>query len=416
MEEELINLDPQFVCIAEDRSIGLKGYVVVDQTIDNHACGGIRMVPDLSIGELKGLARCMTLKYGFSELEQGGAKAGIVADYDLPANDKQILLRRFGEIITPLLKSGYYITGMDINTTKDEIIDMLDYCKISVPRKRRRKGNKSGFFTAMSVMVGTEAVASFRKFRLFNSSIAIEGFGAVGSSYAWLMSKKKGAKIVAISTIKGAIYNKNGLDIDKLLQLKEKHKDDLINHYVEADKTTNEMLLELDVDILSPCARHFSINDSNALKIKAPVICPGANIPVTSSAEKTMFNREMISIPSFVNNCGGVIGNKLEMLSVADDIIENLIRKKLTPKIIHLIEKSYDLQIPMCKIAEEEAMKNFHLMQVRNQSHSLKNLYTKLAKKLINTGLIPEFIMREAGEIYFNRKTKNEKSNMLDFN
>jgi glutamate dehydrogenase (NAD(P)+) len=380
--------------------------VVIDRAIGNHACGGLRMVPDLSLEELKGLARSMTLKYSFSEMEQGGAKAGIVADYNIKGIEKQNLLRRFGEIIAPLLKSKYYITGTDINTSKVEIIDMLDNCGASIPKRRREKGNKSGFFTAMSVMIGSETSASYTKLKLNNCSIAIEGFGAVGSSYAWLMSKKHASKIIAISTLKGALFNKNGLDIDELFQLKDKYGDDLINYYSDAERIENSSLFELKVDIISPCARHFSINESNANKIQASIVCPGANIPVTSGADKILFDRNIISIPAFVSNCGGVIGNRIEMTGLSDNYIENYLRKRNTPRIISLIEKSKELQIPLTQIAEQEAMNNLRLTQLRTQNIGIKKRLYKLSSQLVNGGFLPELILKKAGAYYFDHTIK----------
>ena len=125
MSNELTNLDPQFIGIVEDRSIGLLGYVVVDTTVNGHSCGGLRVLPGVTVEELKGLARAMTLKFGFSGMSQGGAKAGIVADQEISLEEKRKLLKRFTEIISPLLRSKYYITGPDMNTTIDDIDNVL---------------------------------------------------------------------------------------------------------------------------------------------------------------------------------------------------------------------------------------------------------------------------------------------------
>ncbi|MBN2612162.1 MAG: Glu/Leu/Phe/Val dehydrogenase [Bacteroidales bacterium] len=401
MFEDLSKLDPQFIAFAEDQSIGLKGYVVVDRTINNHACGGLRMVPDLTIDELKGLARSMTLKYGFSHMDQGGAKAGIVADYNLSAGEKEILLRRFGEIISPLLKTGYYITGTDINTSKQEIMDMLDHCRVHLPSGRRNKGNKSGFFTALSVMVASEAAAFYKNLSLTGCSIAIEGFGAVGSAYGWLMAKKHEAKIVAVSSLYGAVYNAKGLDIDMLMKLKDKYRDELVNHYPEAEKISPAALFTLPVDILSPCARHFSINRVNAPDIKAGIVCPGANNPVTPEADEILQKRHIVSIPPFIANCGGVIGNKIEITGLGDDFIENYIRKRNTPKIISLIKKADELQVPLFGIAEQEAMENFKKMQIINEKNFVKRKLVQQAKKIVNSSLLPGFISRKIGGYYF---------------
>jgi glutamate dehydrogenase/leucine dehydrogenase len=345
----------------------------------------------------------MTLKYGFNEMDQGGAKAGILGDYSLSDVEKQKLLRRFGEIAIPLLKTRYYITGTDINTTRANIFDMLDHCRIRIPSRRRSKGKKSGYFSALSVMVSTEAAASQKELNLRDCTLAIEGFGAVGSSYAKLMHENWGARILAISTIKGAIYNEDGLDVGLLLELKKKYGDDLINHYSSAERIDHKMLFELEVDILSPCAGSFSIDDSIASKIKASIVCPGANQPVTSAAEKILFEREIISIPAFISNGGGVLGNKMEMTCVSDNFIKEFMRKRNIPQILRFIEKSNQLQIPMFRIAEEEALLKFQKMKSGDKGKFLQKLFYGFSKRIVNTGLLPEFVLRQVGMRYYNR-------------
>ena len=162
--------------------------------------------------------------------------------------------------------------------------------------------------------------------------------------------------------------------------MKNKYGDDLISYYNDAERIDNDRLLELKVDILSPCARTSSIDDSNASKINASMVCPGANLPVTSSAEKTLFDRQIISIPAFIANSGGVLGNKMEMTCVTDDFIKNFIRKRNIPKILRLIEKSNQLQVPMFKIAEEEAMISFRKMKTIDEE--------KIFKKSVNSAFI----------------------------
>ncbi len=99
---------------------------------------------------------------------------------------------------------------------------------------------------------------------LQGKTVAIEGFGAVGSALAMLLTRKKNAKVVAISTSRGAIYNPAGLDIERLLKLRENYGDAVVNVFEDADRIDNEELLILDVDVLSPCARQFAIAAGNA--------------------------------------------------------------------------------------------------------------------------------------------------------
>jgi len=401
--EELKSLEPQFVGLVSDSSVGLLGYVVVDSTIDGHSCGGLRLDGGVTVEELKGLARSMTLKYGFSGMAQGGAKAGISADPDLPADQKRDLLVRFGEIIGPLLRSRFYISGTDMNTTVGDVEAMLRAAAMKVAGPRRDKGKKSGFFTALGVMVAAEAAAPATGFSLAGSTVAVEGFGAVGSAFAWLMAKKKGAKVVAVSTTHGAIHNANGLDVEILLRLREKFGNGAVTAYENADRINNNDLLDLKVDILSPCARHHCIDLSNVARIQARLVCPGANIPVTHEADKVLFSRGIVSVPPFAANCGGVLGNKVEMLGVDDDFIEAFIRRKNAGRILALIAESRKIGEAPIFLAERYAMSRFRKMQEATARGGIGGEIYRVGLKAFNAGLLPEPILRPFAPVYLEK-------------
>ena len=191
-----------------------------------------------------------------------------------------------------------------MNVWQDDIDVVHAAAGYREPAPRRGKGNKSGLFTSYGVMIVTEAAAAFRGVDLSKCTVAVEGFGSVGSTYALLMAKKKGANVVAISTTNGAIYNPKGLDVDKLIELRVTKGHGVVEVYEPAERISNDELLTLDVDILAPCARIHSINAANATAIKASMICPGANIPVTRPAQTMLFQRGII-----------VVGNLLEIES-----------------------------------------------------------------------------------------------------
>lgn len=97
----------QLIITVTEESSNLNGYVVIDSTIRGKAVGGVRMLPDVSLEEIQELARTMTLKYGFSGIRQGGAKAGIVADPEMPATEKALMLANFARALQPILKTRY---------------------------------------------------------------------------------------------------------------------------------------------------------------------------------------------------------------------------------------------------------------------------------------------------------------------
>jgi glutamate dehydrogenase/leucine dehydrogenase len=403
MENDFFKLHPQLICTVQDKSIDLLGYIVIDTTVNGKSCGGLRIHSSITIDELKGLARGMTLKYGFTGTAQGGAKAGIIANINTPSEHKQMLLNRFGNIIAPILKSNHYISGPDMGTTQADMKKMLSAAGVKVPTRRKAKGFKSGFFTALSVMIAAESAVLYREFDFEKCTVGIEGFGSVGSSLAWLFAIKKKAKIVAVSTNKGAIYNQNGLDVIELLKLRDKVGDELVNVYEKADRIEVEKLLTLDADILSPCAAPHTIYGSNAGDIKARIICPGANIPITNDAEKILFQNGITSVPYFVANYGGVIGNTMETTGVSDEYIEGFFRNKYRNRILNLLKDSEYQKIPVSNLAEDYAINHFKKIKARAEQKNVKNIFYKVALKSFKIGLIPYWISKLLGRIYFNR-------------
>ncbi len=399
----LIDYEPEFVCTVQDEALGLVGHVVVDASIAGHACGGLRLSDTVNIEELRNLARSMTLKYGFNYMAQGGAKAGIVADPDLPLDRRHRLLYRFGQLIAPLLRGGYYFSGPDMNVTADDVDVMLSGAGVQLPTPRKGRGKKSGLYTAMGVLVAAEAVASAMHMGLEGKTIAIEGFGAVGSAFAMLMTRKKKAKVVAISTTRGAIYNSAGLDVELLLKLREQHGNSLVDVYEDAEKIDHEDLLLLDVDILSPCARQFALTRDNACQVRARLVCPGANNPVTPEADEILSQRNILSVPHFMANGGGVLGNKVEVLGMGEDFIESFIRQRNFSRIRSMVAKAQDDGVPITQEAELEAMSAFTGMQRKSAHATMPSLAHRLGLRAFNSGWVPEFLFRPLGPMYLRR-------------
>jgi glutamate dehydrogenase (NAD(P)+) len=148
--------------------------------------------------------------------------------------------------------------------------------------------------------------AAMRKFNMHpeNTRIVIQGFGNVGSVAAKEFANL-GCKVIAISDVTGAYYNPNGIDIDKAIQYKAEH-DGLLEDFQDGDKITNEELLELDCDVLAPCALEDQITSKNADRIKAKIIVEGANGPTTSKADPILNDKGIIVIPDILANAGGV--------------------------------------------------------------------------------------------------------------
>ncbi len=140
---------------------------------------------------------------------------------------------------------------------------------------------------------------------LTQASVAIEGFGNVGQYAALLLEKEKGAKILALSDSKGAIYNKKGFNIEELMRYKKEHG--TIADYPQAQsRMSSEELKKLDVDILIPAALEHSIDSKIAKEIKAKIVVEGANGPLAREADNILNDKGVLIVPDILANAGGV--------------------------------------------------------------------------------------------------------------
>jgi len=400
MEDYKVESGSQLICNIIDKKLGLLGYIVIDSTINGQSCGGLRMAPDVSIPELQGLARAMTLKFNFLGMNEGGAKAGIIANPSMDQEEKLALLRTFAEIASPLLKTRAYLPASDMGTTNEEIKYMLESIGLKVPQNKVKRKEDREVYVAVSVLAGAQKAADHINLDLSQSTLAIEGLGKVGSSVAKVFSQK-GTKVVAISTIKGAIYNPNGLDVDNLLQIRNEVGEDVANVYKQAVKIEKSELLTLNVDILSPCARHHSINLKNANKIKAKIICAGANIPVTGEAARVLYRKGKLYLPDFVTNCGGVLAGNMEDVGLSEQFIENFITQQIGNKISEIIEVSEKKNISPVQFAEMKAKKRFSIVKARTKEKTIKNRLFNFALKVYKKNLIPRYLVKLYAPRYF---------------
>ena len=389
MEDYKVEFGSQLICNVTDKKLGLLGYIVIDSAINGHSCGGLKMLPDVSIPELQGLARVMTLKFTFLGMSEGGAKAGIIADPSMPREEKLALLRTFAEIASPILKTRTYVPASDMGTNNEEIRYMLESTGLKVPQSKVQRKEEGGFYVGFSVFAGVRAAAKHINLDLSQSTLAIEGFGKVGSSVAKVFWQR-GTKVVAISTVKGAIYDPDGLDVDKLIQIKNEVGEDVVNVYGKGEIIEKSELLTLDADILSPCARHHSINLNNVEKIKAKIISAGANIPVTREAEQVLWRKRKLYLPDFVTNCGGVLGSNMENAGLISQFIENFIIQEIGDKISEIIEASKKNNISPVELAEKEAEKKLARIKTRSKEKTIKNRLFDIALKVYKKNLIPK--------------------------
>jgi len=393
MEEYKFESNSQLICNVRDKKLGLLGYIVIDSAINGHACGGLKMLPDVSIPELQGLARVMTLKFSFLGMSEGGAKAGIIADPSMPGEEKLALLRAFAESASPLLKTRAYVPASDMGTNNEEIRYMLESIGLKVPQSKVQRKEEGGFYTGFSVFAGALAAAKYMNLDLSKSTLAVEGFGKVGSSVAKIFWERD-VRVVAISTSRGAIYDPDGLDVDRLTQIKNEVGDEVVNVYGKGERIEKSELLTLDVDILSPCARHHSINLENVEKIRAKIICAGANISVTGEAEQILYEKGKLYLPEFITNCGGILGSNMEIAGLSGQFIENFIIQEIGNKISEIIEDSRKKKMSPVKFAEIEAEKKFAKIRTKSKEKTAKNRLFNIALIVYKKNLLPKWLAK----------------------
>lgn len=377
------------------------GYVAIDSLVGGRSCGGLRMLSDIDEEEIQALARSMTLKYGFLGLPQGGAKAGVIGNPEAPRAERLKRLVEFGYAIKSLLNAKTFVPTSDMGTHGPDIRYMLNAVGIRVG-PRELQTNSSGFYTAHSVLAGVVRSARHMGLNLSKCTVAIEGFGNVGKPLASLLSNT-GIKIVAISTSQGGLYNPQGLEVDRLVRLADETGSQVAEVYREAEFIDCKALLELPVDILCPCARWNSIHAGNATRISARIISPGANNPVTSEAERTLCDREMLCLPDFVTNCGGVLGGTMEFASVSRKKITAFIDRHIGERISWLLNEAKARCVLPREVAVSFALQRFKNVQDSTAHPTPFRRLFEVGLELYRRGWMPSPLVGTLSPHYFVR-------------
>jgi glutamate dehydrogenase (NAD(P)+) len=163
--------------------------------------------------------------------------------------------------------------------------------------------------TGRGVMICTREAATHLNLNLAQATVAIQGFGNVGSVSADLL-QELGGRIIAVTDWKGGVYNRAGLDVQQLIAWTAQHH--TVDGFPGAEELTNEELYALDVDILIPAALENQITTDNAANIKARIVVEGANGPTTPEANNILHERGVFVIPDILANSGGVTGSYFE--------------------------------------------------------------------------------------------------------
>jgi glutamate dehydrogenase/leucine dehydrogenase len=282
---------------------GVEAVVVIDNVALGPAIGGVRIRPDVTAGEVARLARAMTVKNAVAGLPHGGGKSGIRALPGLAPVDHERVMRAFAQAIEQLTD---YIPGPDMGTSETSMAYVRDEIGRAVGLPSVLGGiplDELGA-TGYGLAVCAEALSQAKMFDLAGARVAIQGFGAVGSSAARALGER-GATVIAVSDIDGATWHPDGLDVAALLQHKQAHGS--VTGFAGGTPIPRDDLLALDCDVLVPAAQPDVVTTDNAGRILARVVLEGANIPVTEKAEAELAERGVLVVPDVVANSGGVI-------------------------------------------------------------------------------------------------------------
>ncbi|MGB9963421.1 Glu/Leu/Phe/Val family dehydrogenase [Halobacterium hubeiense] len=282
--------------------------------------GGIRYHPTVSEEEVSALAGWMTWKTALVDLPFGGAKGGIVCEpKELSRNEIERLTRRYTEGIRRIIGPDTDIPAPDVNTNPRTMAWIMDtysvYQGYAVPEvvtgKPPEVGGTAGRVeaTGRGVTIVTEETFEYLGTDVADADVAIQGFGNVGSVTAQLLHER-GANVVAVSDVTGAIYDPDGLDVESVGA--HVADDGRLEDYDAREHVSNDDLLTLDVDALIPAAIEDVITVDVAERVQADVIVEAANGPTTFDAARVLRDRDVPVVPDILANAGGVIVSYLE--------------------------------------------------------------------------------------------------------
>tara|TARA_Y100000590_G_scaffold451773_1_gene593761 strand:+ start:346 stop:1554 length:1209 start_codon:yes stop_codon:yes gene_type:complete len=367
-----------------------EGYRVQHNITLGPGKGGIRFHQDVNLSEVAGLAMLMSFKCSLVGLPLGGAKGGVRVDSTkISRQEAQAITRRFTMEINNMIGPEKDIPAPDIGTDGQNMAWMMDTYSQSKGYAVRGvvtgkpievggslgRAESTGRGVVYTIDYAIRYLSQTRKDTPKmdeSTTVAVQGFGKVGGVAAEELYAR-GVKIVAVSDVAAAVYNKNGLNIKDLMDYVAQKGN--LKDYPEAEHITNEDLLTLDVDILIPAAIDSVINSGNVEKIKAKIIAEGANGPTTSNAMKVLEDKGIFIIPDVLCNAGGVIVSYFEWVQGLQNFFWT--EEEVNKRLAHILEDSFN-KVVQCKEKYRCGMKTAALIaSVNNLSRAmlLRGLY-----------------------------------------
>jgi glutamate dehydrogenase (NAD(P)+) len=291
-----------------------EGYRVIHDNILGPSKGGIRYAPDVTLEEVKALASWMTWKCAIANIPFGGAKGAVKCDPSkLSKVELEKITRRYTANLFSVFGPDTDIPAPDMNTNEQTMAWIMDTYSMHAQRTETAVvtgkpliiGGSLGRVEATGRGVMITTLEALKKLGLapHDVTVVVQGFGNVGSISAKLLHEQ-GCKIIGISDISGGYYNPKGVDVESAIEYVKNNR--TLEGCNLGEVITNEELLELQCDVLAPCAKEDQILETNAGNIKAKLIVEGANGPTSADADDILKDKGIMVIPDILANAGGV--------------------------------------------------------------------------------------------------------------
>lgn len=317
-------------------AISLKAVVAVDNVACGPSIGGIRMAPDVSAEEAFRLARAMTLKNAAAGLAHGGGKSVIFGDPKMRPADKERLIRAFACAIRDITE---YIPGPDMGTDERCMAWIKDEIGRAVGLPPEIGGiplDEIGA-TGFGLSICADAARRFCGIEIQGARVVVQGFGSVGKHAARFLSAK-GAVLVAAADSQGTLFNPRGLDVARLIGLKDAGQS--VMDCPDGERLDRDAVIDVECDIWIPAARPDVIVASNADRLRTKLVIQGANIPVTPEAEQSLHDRRILVVPDFIANSGGVICAAVEYHGGTQAMALQMIEEKIRTNTVLVLEEA----------------------------------------------------------------------------
>jgi glutamate dehydrogenase (NAD(P)+) len=282
--------------------------------------GGIRYAPDVTLDEVRALASWMTWKCAVVNIPFGGAKGGVICDpKKMSMGELERMTRRYTAEIIEFLGPEKDVPAPDVNTNEQVMAWIMDTYSMHmrqtvtsvVTGKPLNIGGSRGRreATGRGISVVCDEALKYLGLQREGCRVVIQGFGNVGSNAAILM-RDKGYKIIGIAEYDGGLYNPAGIDVCALQDYRQRNGSVL--GFRGAEPVDSAELLTYDCEILIPAATENVITSRNADRIKAKIVCEGANGPTTAVADEILADKKVFIIPDILANAGGVTASYFE--------------------------------------------------------------------------------------------------------